>query len=110
MLGHSQLKHFESNAHFCVNFLTCFVNCEEMDRGNLVALMEDGISSVLASFFYQCNSEEHLKDPKLQLAILIVPLSKTFHTSSVLPMPFRFVGKYCPASTAHMLGMSLYSG
>ena len=62
-----------------------------MDRGDLVALMEDDLSSVLASFFYQCNSEEHLKDPKVQLAILIVPLSKTFHISSVLPMSIRLV-------------------
>ena len=52
----------------CGNFVhVCVVICVEMDRNDLVTLMEDDLSSVVASFFYQCNAEDHLKDPKVQL-------------------------------------------
>ena len=36
-----------------------------MDLKDVKALMEDDLSAVLTTFFYQCNSAAHLEDPTL---------------------------------------------
>ena len=36
-----------------------------MDLKDVMALMEDDLSAVLTTFFYQCNSAAHLEDPKV---------------------------------------------
>ena len=36
-----------------------------MDLKDLKALMEDDLSAVLTTFFYQCNSAARLEDPKV---------------------------------------------